>query len=163
MAHLLFLPILQLLLLYCTKSAQAQLNISIGSSLTPQGVNNSWISPSADFAFGFRAVDGNSSSYLLAVWFNKIADKTVVWYARTSSNGKDDTIPVQVQSGSVLKLADGALSLRDPSGNEAPMAQQSGSPLVTLLIPSYPHKCFHWGRHSTAVSSPQTIPMADFN
>ncbi|XP_025880371.1 LOW QUALITY PROTEIN: G-type lectin S-receptor-like serine/threonine-protein kinase LECRK3 [Oryza sativa Japonica Group] len=118
MAHLLFLPILQLLLLYCTKSAQAQLNISIGSSLTPQGVNNSWISPSADFAFGFLAVDGNSSSYLLAVWFNKIADKTVVWYARTSSNGKDDTIPVQVQSGSVLKLADGALSLRDPSGNE---------------------------------------------
>uniref|UniRef100_A0A0D9ZHF9 non-specific serine/threonine protein kinase n=1 Tax=Oryza glumipatula TaxID=40148 RepID=A0A0D9ZHF9_9ORYZ len=117
MAHLLFLPILQLLLLYCTKSAQAQLNISIGSSLTPQGVNNSWISPSADFAFGFRAVDGNSS-YLLAVWFNKIADKTVVWYARTSSNGQDDTIPVQVQSGSVLKLADGALSLRDPSGNE---------------------------------------------
>nr|AIE56238.1 lectin receptor kinase [Oryza sativa Indica Group]AIE56239.1 lectin receptor kinase [Oryza sativa Indica Group]AIE56240.1 lectin receptor kinase [Oryza sativa Indica Group]AIE56241.1 lectin receptor kinase [Oryza sativa Indica Group]AIE56242.1 lectin receptor kinase [Oryza sativa Indica Group] len=118
MAHLLFLPILQLLLLYCTKSAQAQLNISIGSSLTPQGVNNSWISPSADFAFGFRAVDGNSSSYLLAVWFNKIADKTVVWYARTSSNGQGDTMPVQVQSGSVLKLADGALSLRDPSGNE---------------------------------------------
>nr|CAH67715.1 H0512B01.10 [Oryza sativa] len=118
MAPILFLPILQILLIYCTKSAQAQLNISIGSSLTPQEVNNSWISPSSDFAFGFRAVDGNSSSYLLAVWFNKIADKTVIWYAKTSSNGQDDTIPVQVQSGSVLKLADGALSLRDPSGNE---------------------------------------------
>lgn len=118
MAPLLFLPILQLLLLYCTKSAQAQLNISIGSSLTPQGINNSWISPTADFAFGFLAVDGNSSSYLLAVWFNKIADKTVIWYAKTSSNRQDDTIPIQVQAGSILKLADGALSLRDPSGNE---------------------------------------------
>ncbi|KAF0887796.1 hypothetical protein E2562_004019 [Oryza meyeriana var. granulata] len=117
MAPALFLPFFQLLLLYCTTSAQAQINITIGSSLTPQGVNTSWVSASADFAFGFQAVEKNSSSYLLAIWFNKIADKTIVWYAKTSSNGQD-TIPVQVPSGSILKLADGALSLRDPSGNE---------------------------------------------
>ncbi|KAF0887799.1 hypothetical protein E2562_004022 [Oryza meyeriana var. granulata] len=118
MAHLLFLPFLHLLLLYCTTSAQAQINITLGSSLTPQGINTSWVSGSTDFAFGFRAVEGNSSSYLLAIWFNKIANKTVVWYAKTGSNGQEDTIPVQVPSGSILKLADGALSLRDPSGNE---------------------------------------------
>ncbi|KAB8094961.1 hypothetical protein EE612_022484 [Oryza sativa] len=39
MAPILFLPILQILLIYCTKSAQAQLNISIGSSLTPQATH----------------------------------------------------------------------------------------------------------------------------
>uniref|UniRef100_J3LVY9 non-specific serine/threonine protein kinase n=1 Tax=Oryza brachyantha TaxID=4533 RepID=J3LVY9_ORYBR len=63
-------------------------------------------------------LEGNSSSYLLAIWFNKIVDKTVVWYAKTCSYGPEDTIPVQVPSGSFLKLADGALSLREPSGNE---------------------------------------------
>uniref|UniRef100_A0A0D9W2L8 non-specific serine/threonine protein kinase n=1 Tax=Leersia perrieri TaxID=77586 RepID=A0A0D9W2L8_9ORYZ len=115
MAPLLFLPLLQLFLLYCITSSHAQINITIGSSLTPQGLNTSWVSTSADFAFGFRAVEGNSSSYLLAVWFNKITNKTVVWYAKTSSSGQE---AVQVPPGSILKLADGALSLRDPSGNE---------------------------------------------
>uniref|UniRef100_A0A0D9W2L3 non-specific serine/threonine protein kinase n=1 Tax=Leersia perrieri TaxID=77586 RepID=A0A0D9W2L3_9ORYZ len=115
MAPLLFLPLFQLLLLNCITSSHAQINITIGSSLTPQGENTSWVSASADFAFGFRTVEGNSSSYLLAVWFNNITDKTVVWYAKTISNGQE---AVQVPPGSILKLADGALSLRDPSGNE---------------------------------------------
>ncbi|XP_021319170.1 G-type lectin S-receptor-like serine/threonine-protein kinase LECRK4 [Sorghum bicolor] len=57
----------------------AQQNISLGSSLTPQGPSSFWLSPSGDFAFGFRSlsIKGNASSYLLAVWFSKISDKTV--------------------------------------------------------------------------------------
>ncbi|XP_051208071.1 G-type lectin S-receptor-like serine/threonine-protein kinase LECRK2 [Lolium perenne] len=104
------------LLLLSIASAQAQVNISRGSSLTPQGPNTSWLSPSGDFAFGFRQVEGNSN-YLLAVWFNKIPEKTVAWYAKSSSDGHD--APVQVPSSSVLELtAEGLLSLRDPSGDE---------------------------------------------
>ncbi|XP_006652106.1 G-type lectin S-receptor-like serine/threonine-protein kinase LECRK2 [Oryza brachyantha] len=129
----LFLLFLQLLLLCCTTSTQAQTNITTGSSLTPQGANTSWVSASTDFAFGFRPVEGNSSSYLLAIWFNNIAEKTVVWYAKTSSNGQEDTVPVQVPSGSTLKLADGSLSLRDPSGNEVWNPQVIGVGYARML------------------------------
>jgi hypothetical protein len=52
--------ILQLSLLLSISSAQAQVNITLGSSLTPQGPNTSWLSPSGDFAFGFRQLEGNS-------------------------------------------------------------------------------------------------------
>lgn len=107
---------LQFLLLLSISCAQAQVNITRGSSLTPQGPNTSWLSPSGDFAFGFWQLEG-SSSYLLAVWFNKIPEKTVAWYAKSSSDGQD--APVEVSSSSVLKLTtDGLLSLQDSSGDE---------------------------------------------
>ncbi|CAM0907970.1 unnamed protein product [Alopecurus aequalis] len=118
MAPHLLLPwcLLQLLLLLGISSAQAQVNITRGSSLTPQGSNTSWISPSGDFAFGFRQLEG-SSLYLLAIWFDKIPQKTVAWYAKNSSDGQD--APVEVPSGSVLQLTSGGLlSLRDQSGDE---------------------------------------------
>uniref|UniRef100_A0ACD5YZD4 Uncharacterized protein n=1 Tax=Avena sativa TaxID=4498 RepID=A0ACD5YZD4_AVESA len=108
--------LLQLFLLLSISSAQAQVNITLGSSLTPQGPNTSWLSPSGDFAFGFLKPEGNSF-YLLAVWFNKIPDQTVVWYAKSNSDGLDT--PVQVSSSSELQLTKaGSLSLRDQSGNE---------------------------------------------
>ncbi|CAM0907972.1 unnamed protein product [Alopecurus aequalis] len=111
--HLLPWCLLQLLLLLGISSVRAQVNITLGSSLTPQGKNTSWLSPSGDFAFGFRQLEG-SSSYLLAVWFDKIPEKTVAWYAKSSSDA-----PVEVPSSSVLQLTTaGLLSLRDQSGNE---------------------------------------------
>uniref|UniRef100_A0A8R7P9J0 Receptor-like serine/threonine-protein kinase n=1 Tax=Triticum urartu TaxID=4572 RepID=A0A8R7P9J0_TRIUA len=106
-----------LLLLGVSSAAQAQVNITLGSSLKPQGPNSSWLSPSRNFAFGFRPLEGNPSSYLLAVWFDKIPEKTVAWYAKSSSDGQES--PVQVPSSSVLHLTtDGLLSLRNPSGDE---------------------------------------------
>ncbi|KAI4968499.1 hypothetical protein ZWY2020_045829 [Hordeum vulgare] len=110
------LQFLLLLLLGVSSAAQAQVNITRGSSLTPKGPTSSWLSPSGDFAFGFQQIEGNSSSYLLAVWFDKIHEKTVVWYAKSSSDSQES--PVQVPSSSVLQLtADGLLSLRNPSGD----------------------------------------------
>ena len=70
------------LLVVFRPSTQAQINITLGSTLAPQGPTSSWLSPSGDFAFGFRPVEGNASFYLLAIWFNKISDKTVAWYAK---------------------------------------------------------------------------------
>ncbi|KAI4979498.1 hypothetical protein ZWY2020_016251 [Hordeum vulgare] len=85
--------------------------------LDAPGTTSSWLSPSGDFAFGFQQIEANSSSYLLAVWFNKIPEETVVWYAKSSSDGQESS--VQVPSSSVLRLiADGLLSLRNPSGDE---------------------------------------------
>ncbi|PAN37199.1 hypothetical protein PAHAL_7G075300 [Panicum hallii] len=104
------------LLLLSSPYAQAQQNITLGSSLTPEGPSSFWLSPSGDFAFGFRPTEGNTSSYLLAIWFNKISDKTVAWYAKTTDQ---DPSRVQVPSGSRLQLTSvGVLSLRDPTGTE---------------------------------------------
>ncbi|XP_037447199.1 G-type lectin S-receptor-like serine/threonine-protein kinase LECRK2 [Triticum dicoccoides] len=108
------LPLLFLfsLLLQAPSHAQALQNITLGSTLTTQGPNASRISPSGEFAFGFRPSDADASVYLLAVWFDKITSKTAVWYANTNTN---TTLP----AGSQLQLTPGGvLSLQDPAGTE---------------------------------------------
>lgn len=91
-------------------SAQAYSNMSLGTTLTPLTQHSSWLSPSGDFAFGFRPLETNPTLYLLAIWFNKIANNTVVWTA----NGDNP-----VADGSKVELtSDGRLSLKDPTGQE---------------------------------------------
>ena len=75
--------LLLLLLLPYSTIAQTSKNQSLGSSLTAQKENSYWASPSGDFAFGFQQV-GNGG-YLLAIWFNILPEKTIVW----SANGND--------------------------------------------------------------------------
>lgn len=88
--------------------AQAR-NISLGSSLTASDDSSPWQSPSGEFAFGFRRIV-NQDSFLLAIWFNKIPDKTIVWYA----NG-DNPAP----QGSKIELTtDGHFKLTGPRGQE---------------------------------------------
>ncbi|TKW03451.1 hypothetical protein SEVIR_7G024700v4 [Setaria viridis] len=128
MAPLLLLPFL---LLLSSPYVQAQQKITLGSSLTPQGPNSFWLSSYGDFAFGFRPIEGNTSSYLLTVWFNKISDKTVAWYARTAD---PDSSLVQVSSGSCLQLtSNGALSLQDPTGTEVWNPQVVGAAYAAML------------------------------
>ncbi|XP_062225229.1 G-type lectin S-receptor-like serine/threonine-protein kinase LECRK4 [Phragmites australis] len=117
--------LLPFLLLLSSASVQAQQNITKSSSLTPQGPNSFWLSPSGDFAFGFRPIEGNSSSYLLAVWFNKTSDQTVAWYAKSTD---PDPAPIQVSSGSSLQLTSGGmLSLSDTTGTEVWNSQVVGA------------------------------------
>jgi len=126
----LLLPLL--LLLLSSTSVQAQQNITLGSSLTPQGPNSFWLSPSGDFAFGFRSVEGNPSSYLLAVWFSKISDKTVAWYAKTSG---PEPAPIQVSSGSRLQMTmGGMLSLLDATNTEVWSPQFVGMAAYASMI-----------------------------
>ncbi|RLM65536.1 G-type lectin S-receptor-like serine/threonine-protein kinase RLK1 [Panicum miliaceum] len=128
MAPLLLLPIL---LLLSSPYVQAQQIITLGSSLTPQGPNSFWLSPSGDFAFGFWPIEGNTSSYLLAVWFNKISDKTVAWYAKTTD---PDPALAQVSSSSCLRLtSNGALSLQDPIGTEVWSPEVVGAAYAAVL------------------------------
>ncbi|KAB1221108.1 G-type lectin S-receptor-like serine/threonine-protein kinase RLK1 [Morella rubra] len=99
--------LLILLLLYPT-AAQTPGNISLGSSLTAQRNDPYWASLSGDFAFGFQQI--GQGGYLLAIWFNKIQEKTVVW----SANG-DNLAP----RGSKVELTiNGQLVLCDPTGKE---------------------------------------------
>ena len=63
--------------------AQTRSNITLGTSLTAGGNNSFWASPSGDFAFGFKKIE--EDGFLLAIWYNKLPEETVVW----SSNGQN--------------------------------------------------------------------------
>ncbi|KAJ9139726.1 hypothetical protein P3X46_030433 [Hevea brasiliensis] len=99
--------LLFLLLLFYT-NAQTYSNISLGSSLTAQIDDTHWASPSGDFAFGFQQIENDG--YLLAIWFNKVPKRTIVWSANRNN---------LVQSGSeVQPTTDGQLVLNDQSGRQ---------------------------------------------
>ncbi|PRQ35343.1 putative non-specific serine/threonine protein kinase [Rosa chinensis] len=84
--------------------AQSYKNISFSSSLTAQEDSDPhWASPSGEFAFGFRKI-GNAG-FLLAIWFENIQEKTIVWSANRNN-------PVQ-EGSSVEFSAEGKLTLTD--------------------------------------------------
>ncbi|XP_057774895.1 G-type lectin S-receptor-like serine/threonine-protein kinase LECRK1 [Salvia miltiorrhiza] len=97
-----------LLLLPIPATAQSRTNITLGSSLVANAATSTWLSPSAEFAFGFQPTAGGD--YLLAIWFHKIPEKTIIWSAN-----RDNPAP----QGSTLRLAaNGRLQLNDPSGRQ---------------------------------------------
>ena len=107
LSYLLSLLFLILLLPHST-TAQTSSNQSLGSSLTAQEKDSYWASPSGDFAFGFQQI--GKGGYLLAIWSNKLPEKTIVW----SANG-DNLVP----RGSKVELTkDGKFVLNDPAGLE---------------------------------------------
>jgi hypothetical protein len=78
----------------------------------------SWTSRSGEFALGFRPVSG-SQNFLLAVWFDKIQEKTIVW----SANGNKPAPP-----SSQLKLtSNGEFVLDDPAGKTLWKPKTNGS------------------------------------
>ncbi|KAB1221109.1 G-type lectin S-receptor-like serine/threonine-protein kinase RLK1 [Morella rubra] len=113
----LFCLLLVLLLLYYPTSAQISRNISLGSFLRAENTDSYWASPSGDFAFGFHQI--GTGGYLLAIWFDKIQEKTIVW----SANGNN-----MVPRGSKVELTkDGHFVLNDPAGKEMWKAELFGS------------------------------------
>ncbi|XP_062083923.1 G-type lectin S-receptor-like serine/threonine-protein kinase LECRK3 [Humulus lupulus] len=95
------------MLLLCSSTAQAQRNISLGSSLTAANNNLFWESPYGHFAFGFQQI--GKDGFLLAIWFNKIPERTIAWSANRDN---------LVQQGSKLELTKLGLVLKDPKGNQ---------------------------------------------
>ncbi|KAL0746874.1 hypothetical protein Bca101_028876 [Brassica carinata] len=91
-------------------------SVPVGESLTAsesQQFSSSWLSPSGDFAFGFRKIQPNDG-FTLSIWFDKIPDKTIVWYAQTVN-----TTTGLVPDGSKVTLtADRGLVLTDPGGQQ---------------------------------------------
>ncbi|KAJ6325932.1 hypothetical protein OIU78_013094 [Salix suchowensis] len=72
-----------LLQLPFSTNGQAYKNVSLGSSLTAASGDLPWTSPSGEFAFGFQQV--GDAGYLLAIWFNKIPERTIVWSANRNN------------------------------------------------------------------------------
>ncbi|XP_030517666.2 G-type lectin S-receptor-like serine/threonine-protein kinase LECRK2 [Rhodamnia argentea] len=117
--------LLVLVALPLSAGAQTHGNLTLGSSLTADDRNSSWQSPSGEFAFGFRKM--GRGAHLLAIWFEKIEDKTIVW----SANG--DTLAPE---GSKIQLTtDGRLVLNDPGGRElwSPNPTVAGVAYAVLL------------------------------
>ncbi|MFQ6638660.1 hypothetical protein Gotur_015686 [Gossypium turneri] len=96
-----------LLLLLVWADAQTVGNVKVGAFLSADENSDSWVSPSGDFAFGFHQLSNNKNLFLLAIWYNKIPENTLVWYA----NG-DSPAP----RGSKLQLADRGFVLNSPQG-----------------------------------------------
>ncbi|OMO49707.1 hypothetical protein COLO4_38442 [Corchorus olitorius] len=122
----LFSFVLFFLLLPLSSTAQSYRNISSGSSLTAKNDDNSsWISPSGDFAFGFQKIGENG--FLLAIWFNKIPEKTIVWSANRNE---------LVQRGSKVELTkNGQLVLIDQTGKQisTPFSAITGVSYAAML------------------------------
>ncbi|KAI3954330.1 hypothetical protein MKW92_002477 [Papaver armeniacum] len=114
---------LLLLLLPIDSNAQTYRNISVGSSLTAGNADTSWPSQSGDFAFGFRQIS-QDNLFLLAIWFDKIPDKTIVWFA---NDADENSREIQIRKGSKVEVTtDGKLILNDPQGNELWSAGKEG-------------------------------------
>ncbi|KAJ9182095.1 hypothetical protein P3X46_006124 [Hevea brasiliensis] len=104
------------LLLLCSLlscNAQNQGNITLGSSITA-GSNSSWLSSSADFAFGFYPL--TNGLFLVGIWFANIPNKTLVWSANrdiplpTGSNvtlTEDGRFVSTHTNGSIFPIYDG--------------------------------------------------------
>ncbi|KAJ8770882.1 hypothetical protein K2173_021797 [Erythroxylum novogranatense] len=105
--HLIFW--LLLFLLPSCSVAQTRGDVRVGDSLTA-AENSSWISPSGDFAFGFYQLESNKDIYLLAIWYAKIPQRTIVWYA-------NDGVLAPKQSKVELNSSQG-LVLTDDRGNQ---------------------------------------------
>lgn len=104
------LSLLLLLLQPCLTFAQTDGNINIGASLSASQNSSSWLSPSGDFAFGFHSLDSDKGLFLLAIWYAKIPEKTIVWFANGDS---------PAASGTKVELtADRGLVLTSPQGQQ---------------------------------------------
>ncbi|WOH14605.1 hypothetical protein DCAR_0934125 [Daucus carota subsp. sativus] len=102
-----FFIILLFYFLTILSNAQKLNQIKLGSSLTAGDDSSAWTSSSGDFVFGFRHLD-NQNLFLLAIWYDKIPDKTIVWYANGAS---------PAPKGSKIELtSDGKFSLSAPNG-----------------------------------------------
>jgi hypothetical protein len=100
-----------LLLLPTFSVAQTNGKITVNLSLSTTD-DSPWLSPSRDFAFGFRQSFNSPDFFLLSIWYYNVPDKTIVWHAKI--NG-DKLAP----RGSKVKLtADRGLVLTGPQGED---------------------------------------------
>ncbi|XXG46273.1 hypothetical protein AAC387_Pa02g1156 [Persea americana] len=96
--------------------------VPLGSSLSARDGGTSWVSPSGDFAFGFHSLP-NSSRFLLAIWFQKLPERTVIWSANRDN---------PVQGDSRVELTNnGYLVLYDHQGSEIWKKPNAGNDRVT--------------------------------
>ncbi|MCI06941.1 G-type lectin S-receptor-like serine/threonine protein kinase RLK1-like, partial [Trifolium medium] len=88
--------------------AQTKSTIAIGDSFTATTSTSPWLlSPSGDFAFGFLPLK-ETDLFLLSIWYAKISEKTIVWYANGDSPApKGSKVELTANDGLVLTSPNG--------------------------------------------------------
>ncbi|CAI8608245.1 unnamed protein product [Vicia faba] len=104
---LLFL-LYSLILQSISVAAQTKSTIAIGDSHTAESNTSPWLlSPSGDFAFGFLPLN-DTNLFLLSIWYAKISENTVVWYANGDSPApKGSKVELNANDGLVLTSPNG--------------------------------------------------------
>ncbi|KAL5062988.1 hypothetical protein RYX36_024725 [Vicia faba] len=89
-------------------AAQTKSTIAIGDSHTAESNTSPWLlSPSGDFAFGFLPLN-DTNLFLLSIWYAKISENTVVWYANGDSPApKGSKVELNANDGLVLTSPNG--------------------------------------------------------
>ncbi|MFS7958326.1 putative non-specific serine/threonine protein kinase [Helianthus anomalus] len=111
MARVLYFILLTTFIPFLIVAQQTNGNASVpvGASLIPTYNGTPWLSPSGDFAFGFKQIH-QKDSFLLSIWYDKIPENTVVWYPKDGP---------MVPRGSKVELTNGrGLVPSDPQGEE---------------------------------------------
>ncbi|KAJ1391716.1 Bulb-type lectin domain [Sesbania bispinosa] len=80
-------------------------NVNLSSTLSTND-NVGWLSPSGEFTFGFRQLNG-TNLFMVAIWYNKIPEKTIVWNANAEN---------PAPTGSQIQLTSQGLMLTSPEG-----------------------------------------------
>ncbi|KAM4073105.1 hypothetical protein ACB094_11G192100 [Castanea mollissima] len=116
---LLLLPLVPTVFTYTKDDCNILLNSP--ASVTDQDINTLFTSRSSEFSFGFRRfqINEKESQFLLAVWFTKTKDQTIVW----SANGNE----LAPQGSTLTQNSSSAFVLNDPNGNELWKAPVNGS------------------------------------
>ncbi|KAJ0793135.1 putative protein kinase RLK-Pelle-SD-2b family [Helianthus annuus] len=95
------------ILLHFVAAQQTNGSVAVGASLTATPDAKPWLSSSGEFALGFQKVEG-TDNYLLSIWYEKIPDKTIIWYPEGGPT---------VSTGSKVDLVNRrGLVLSDPQG-----------------------------------------------
>ncbi|RZB78174.1 G-type lectin S-receptor-like serine/threonine-protein kinase LECRK1 [Glycine soja] len=92
-------------------------NITLSSTLSTND-NDAWLSPSGEFAFGFRQLN-STNLFVVAIWYDKIPAKTIVW------NAKANETLATAPAGSQVQLTLEGLTLTSPKGESIWKAQPS--------------------------------------
>ncbi|KAI6691921.1 hypothetical protein NL676_019631 [Syzygium grande] len=119
--------LLSLAYIFTTVTAQRQINISLGASLTPTTTtttNASWFSSSGVFAFGFYR---RGNGYAVGVFLPRTLHKTTVW----TSNRDDPLVP----SNSTLRFTrEGRLVLQSAEAQEKFVAIPSETAVSASML-----------------------------
>ncbi|KAJ0502787.1 putative protein kinase RLK-Pelle-SD-2b family [Helianthus annuus] len=109
MALILYFILLTSLHTFSVVAQQRNGSVPVGASLTAQDGVEPWLSPSGDYAFGFKQIQGKDN-FVLSIWYAKIPDQTIIWYPQTNPT---------VSKGSKVELINRrGFVLSDPQGKE---------------------------------------------
>lgn len=115
MAASFFQLIIFTILIPFTALAQSNGNVPLGTILIANATSRPWLSPSGDFAFGFRQVQGQDQ-FILCVWYNNIPDQTLAWFLNSIDPVPEaSTIQLDAQNGLILRDSAGRM-IWNPSG-----------------------------------------------